>query len=229
MPVILLLLVFASCSSGESRDEKAAEGAKKAEAEEAVAGSFVGEVSGANAFVAVVAGPGTGGKDSRAVQVYVSDGRRLSEWFSGSSSDNRFVAKSGDGSREASGELSGDSATGTVELPGGKKLAYEAGAPSGAAGLYELTVSADGNLSGASAAGLGVTGEIRLRRRGTGMLRLADGERVEFDVTPGPAGGPVRLRGGQVRLIVLSGRLLGAGQGRPTAGGDAANFFIRSA
>jgi len=223
--VVLLLLPLAGCSGGDDPEDEAG---KAVEAEEAVAGSFVGEVSGTTAFVAVVAAPAAGKKDSRAVQVYVSDGRRLSEWFSGSISDNSFVAKSDDGSTEAKGTLKGNSVTGSVELPGGRTVRYEAATPSGAAGLYDLTVSSKGELSGVSAAGLGVTGEIK-QGRGTGMLNLADGERLEFDVTRNPAGGLIRLRAGQVRLIVLTGQLRGAGKGRPAAGDGTSNFFIRSA
>ena len=54
------------------------------------------------------------------MQVYVSDGKGLSEWFSGPISDGGFVAKSDDGDAETEGTLSGDSVTGTVMLPDGK-------------------------------------------------------------------------------------------------------------
>jgi hypothetical protein len=225
---VLLLLPFAGCSGDDSPDGKEVE--KSVKADNAVVGSFVGEVSGTKAFVAVVAAPAEGEKDSGAVQVYVSDGRRLSEWFSGPISNNSFVAKSDDGDAEARGKLSGDSVTGSVVLPGGKTVRYEASPPSGAAGLYELKVSSTGELTGASAAGLGVTGEITLGKRGTGMLRLVDGKRLEFGVTRKRAGELARLRAGEVRLIVLpGGELRGAGKSRPAADGGASNFFIGSA
>ena len=225
---VFLVLPFAACSGGESSDDDEAERAVKADT--AVAGSFVGKVSGTKAFVAVVAGPAEGEQDSRAVQVYVSDGRRLSEWLSGSISDNSFVAKSDDGSTQVKGKLSDESVTGTVALPSGKTVRYEASPPSGAAGLYELTVSSVGELRGASAAGLGVTGEITLGKRGTGMLRLVDGKRLRFGVIRKRAGDLARLRAGEVRLIVLpGGELRGAGKSRPAADGGASNLFIGSA
>jgi hypothetical protein len=225
--VVLLLMPFAGCTGDDGPDDEEAE--KAVTADKAVVGSFVGKVSGTKAFVAVVAAPAAGEQDSRAVQVYVSDGRRLSEWFSGSISDNSFVAKSDDGSTQVKGKLSGESVTGTVELPGGKTARYEASPPSGAAGLYDLTVSPAGELSGASAAGLGVTGEVTMRRRGTGRLNLVDGKRLKFDVTRDASGDLSRLRAGQVRLIVLaSGQLRGAGKSRPSAGGGDMDFFIRS-
>jgi hypothetical protein len=224
--VVVLLMPLAGC--GGDDDPADGKGEKAAKAEKAVDGSFVGEVSGTNALVAVVAAPAEG-KDPRDVQVYVVDGRRLSEWFTGSMLDNSFVVESDSGDGEAKGKLSIDSVTGSIELPDGKTVRYKASRPGGAAGLYELTVSPDGELSGASAAGLGVKGEIRLGKRGTGMLRLADGERLEFEVTRGPAAELVRLRAGQVRLIVLpGGQLSGAGKSRPAAGGGDRNFFIRS-
>lgn len=214
---IVLLVPLAGCSGDDNPDHEAD---KAVEVEQPVAGSFVGEVSGTKAFVAVVAAPAAGKKDSRAVHVYVADGRSLSESFTGSISGNSFVAKSDQGDAVAKGKLSGDSVTGTVELPSGKTVRYEAGPPSGAAGIYDLTVSADGDLSGTSAAGLGVTGEVTKPGRGTATLELVDGTRLELEVSRDAAGGLVRLRPGQVRLIVLaSGQLRGAGK----------NVFIRSA
>jgi hypothetical protein len=229
MAVVLLLTPLAACSGDDRSEGDDSPAGKEAEtAAEAVVGSFVGEVSGTEAFVAVVAAPAPGGEDS-AVQIYVSDGRGLSEWFSGPISDSSFVAKSDDGDAETKGELSGDSVTGTVVLPGGKTVEYEASPPSGGAGFYELTVSPAGELSGASAAGLAVTGEIPLGKRETGMLRMVDGKRLEFAVTRKRAGDLAHLRAGQVRLIVLpGGELRGAGKGRPSGGGGS-DFFIRSA
>jgi hypothetical protein len=228
--VVLLLVPLAACTGDDSPegDDPGGTGAETAEADTAVLGSFVGQVPGTEAFVAVVAAPAPGGEDS-AVQIYLSDGRGLSEWFSGPISDSTFVAESDDGDAETEGELSADSVTGTVELPDGRTVEYEATPPSGGAGLYELTVSSAGELSGASAAGLAVTGEIPPGKRGTGVLRLVDGERLEFAVTRKRAGDLAHLRAGQVRLIVLpGGELRGAGKGRP-AGGGGSDFFIRSA
>jgi hypothetical protein len=227
--VVLLLTPIAACSGDDSPGgDDRPRGTEAEEAEDTVLGSFVGQVAGTEAFVAVVAAPAPGGEDS-AVQVYLSDGRGLSEWFSGPISDSSFVAESDDGDAETKGELNGDSVTGSLELPSGETVEYEARPPSGGAGLYELTVSSTGELSGASAAGLGVTGRIALDKRGTGMLRLVDGERLEFDVTRKGAGDLAHLRAGQVRLIVLpDGELRGAGKSRPSGGGGS-GFFIRSA
>jgi transposase len=224
--VVFLLLPLAGWGGDDGPDAGKAEQAAKTG--QAFDGSFVGEVSGTEALVAVVAEPaGDNQQNRREVQIYLADGRRVSEWFVGSISGNSFTVKSDDGDAQAKGKLSSDSVTGTVELPGGKTVRYEASPPSGAAGLYDLTVSSDGDVSGASAAGLGVTGEMTLRKRGTGMLRLVDGERLEFDVTRKPAGNLLRLRAGQFRLIVLpNGQLVGAGKSRPTEDSPQKAFFI---
>lgn len=225
--VMLLLMPLAGCSGGDSDDGSAAD--KGADPETAVVGSFVGEVSGTEAFVAVVAAPAKGEKDSGTVQVYVSDGRRLSESFSGPISDGGFLAKSDDGDAEAEGRLTAGSVTGTVLLPGGKSVPFEASSPSGAAGVYELKVSSAGELSGASAAGLSLTGQMTLGRRGTGKVRLVDGKRLEFAVTRKRTGGLAHLRRGEVRLIVLSdGELRGVAKARPS-NGRRLEFFLRSA
>ena len=226
--VAILVLPVLGCSGGDEAGDGETETA--AEAEKPIDGSFVGKVSGTKAFIAVVAAPAEENEDKRGVQVFISDGRRLSEWFSGTIRANSFAAESADGDAEASGDLSEDSVTGSVELADGKKVTYEASQPGGASGLYNLTISANGKLRGASAAGLGVKGEIKLGRRGTGMLRLADGGRVKFDVTQSAAADGVPLQGGQVRLIVLAGEeVRGVGKSRPTEDRRASDFFIWSA
>jgi hypothetical protein len=129
----------------------------------------------------------------------------LSEWFSGPISGGGLVAQSDDGDAETDGKPRRDSVTGTVMLPGGKTGGYEASPPSGGAGRYEMTVSSGGELSGASAAGLAVKGEITLGKRGTGMVRLVDGKRLRLVLTRTRAGDLAPLRAGQVRLIVVPG------------------------
>ena len=229
MLLVLLLVPFAGCTGDDGPEGKKAEKAEKAAGAAEVVGSFVGEVEGTKAFVAVVAAPAQKGQDSGAVQIYVSDGKGLSEWFSGPISDGGFAAKSDDGDAEAEGTLSGESVTGTVVLPDGTTGSYAARPPSGGAGLYELTVSAGGELTGASAAGLAVKGEITLGKRGTGELRMVDGKRLEFALSQKRDDDLAHLRAGQVRLIVLSdGELRGVAKVRPSNGGPS-DFFIRSA
>jgi hypothetical protein len=217
--VVLLLAPLAACGGGDDRDDKAEE--------KAVDGTFVGKVSGTGAFVAVVASPAAKGKDTREVTMYVSDGGRLSESLKGSVKRNRFAAASKDA--EAEGRLAGNSVTGSVKLPDGETVRYRASRATAAAGLYDLTVSRNGQLRGASANGVGLTSKSVLLAPGSGRLKFADGKRRRFEVTAASADDPVRLRAGQIRLIVLpSGALSGAGEGRPAPGGDELALFIRS-
>jgi hypothetical protein len=117
---------------------------------------------------------------------------------------------------------------GTVELPDGETARYTANRPAGAAGLYDLRISAKGKLSGASAGGLGLRGTIKLSE-GTGTLRLADGRRLKLSISEAPATDLAHLGAGQVRLIVLAdGEIRGAGKSRPSAGTGALEFFITS-
>jgi hypothetical protein len=191
-------------------------------------GTFVGKLTGTDAFLAVVASPALRGQDKRAVTVYVTDGERLNEWFPGSVRSNSFTATADGGDTEAKGKLSGDSATGTIELPNGKTARYTAKRATAASGLYELTISPKGELTGASAAGVGLTSRFALQAPGTGTLKFADGKRRKVDITADADGDPVRLRGAQARLIVLpDGAMAGAGQRR--SGASEPDFFIRSA
>jgi hypothetical protein len=168
----------------------------------AIDGTFVGKLAGTDAFVAVVASPAARGKERRDVNVYVTDGERLSAWLPGSAQSNRFTASSDDRDAEVKGSISRDTARGTVKLANGKTVEYQAARATGPAGLYDLTLSATGKLTGASATGVGLTGEAPLRQRGSGTLKLADGKRRKFDVT---AEDSTPLRAGQLRLIILRG------------------------
>ena len=224
IPFALVLLLLASlpgCGGGDD-DERDDE-----QAQTPVDGTFVGKLSGTDALVAVVAAPAAKGEDKRDATIYVSDGRSVSESFRGSVADNSFTAAAQDDDAEAKGELAGDSVKGTIELPDGKSGSYEAARATGASGVYVLTVSAKGRLSGASAAGVGLTSKSRLRVPGTGTLKFADGERRRFKVTAASGGERGPVRDGQVRLIVLpDGQMSGAGAQEADA---AAEFFISPA
>lgn len=224
--IAFLLLPLAGCG-GDDDGPVAGTAEKGGQAAKPVAGSFVGEVSGTEAFVALVAEPaGADPQNRREVQIYLADGEGLNEWFVGSISNNRFTAKSDDGDAQAKGRLSEDSVAGTVELPDGETARYSANPPGGAAGLYDLSYSRKGKLTGASAGGLGLSGTIKLPE-GTGTLRLADGRRLKFTLTEDPAADLARLGAGQVLLIVLpDGQLRGAGKSRPSADNGDSSFLI---
>ena len=224
LPFIVVLLAgsVAACGDDDGGDDGRAQ--RKAKP---VAGTFVGKVPNTEAFVSVVAAPPGKGQDKREVTVLVCDAKRLCEGYSGSATGNDFVA-TGDGEGKAKGKLSEKSAAGSIELPDGKTVRYKAGPATATAGVYDLTVSAGGKLSGVSAAGVGLRGKSTLPDPGTGTLRLADGKRLKFEVTKPAAGDPLPLGRGEARLIVLPDyQLRGAGKSRRTSGGDP-DFFIRS-
>jgi hypothetical protein len=218
--VIAALLLFAvpsGCGGDDEREDN--------EAQRPVDGTFVGKLSGADALVAVVAAPPADGKDTREATIYVSDGSKVSELLPGSVERNNVTAKSEDA--EAKGALTGDAVKGTVKLPGGESADYAASRATGAAGLYVLEVSRKGTLSGASAAGVGLTSKSKLNAPGQGSLKFADGKRRRFKVTVASGGERGPVRAGEVRLIVLpDGQMSGAGARQ--AGAGEPEFFVKS-
>jgi hypothetical protein len=218
--VLLLVAPLAACGGGDDREDDATA--------KAVDGTFVGKVAGDDSFVAVVAAPVARGKETRELTMFVSDGGRLSESLKGSVRDNSFAATSA--GAKAKGKLEGNSVSGTLTLPGGKEVSYRATRATAAAGLYDLTVSAKGQLSGASANGVGLTSKSSLRAPGFGRIKFADGRQRKFEVTAEAPADPVRLGAGQLRMIVMpDGELSGAGAAKPTGGGEELDVFIKSA
>jgi hypothetical protein len=192
-----------------------------------VAGTFVGKLQGSGEFVAVVAAPPAKGQDRREVSAFICDAEKVCAWFSGTGGGSDVVAKTEDGEAETKVKLSGKAATGSVELPDGKSTRYTAREATATAGLYDLSVSRGGKVSGASAAGVGLTGTVTLPPPGDGRLKLADGTRLRFEVTEGTAGDSAQLEAGQLRLIVLpNGQVRGAGKSRGGDGGS--DFLVRS-
>ena len=219
--VVLLLTALAGCGGDSDDGERVKEITP-------IDGTFVGKVDGTGELVAVVVSPAARGEKRRETAVYLCDGKRVCEWFSGSASGRDFRADDGDG--EAKGELTRKAASGTIELSAGRTVRYEAERATAAAGLYDLAVTSSGELSGVSAAGVGLKGRSTIPKPGSGSLKLADGKRLKLEVTRSSLGGSVPLRGGQVRVIVLPDhQLSGAARSRRASGGGSVDFFIRSA
>jgi hypothetical protein len=224
--VLLASAALASCGGGDDGDDER----EQPPSAKAVDGTFVGKAAQGDAFVAIVAAPPERGKDTSAISLYVSDGGSLSASLSGTAKDNSFTAASDDDSAKATGKLEGNSSSGTLTLPDGEEVSYRATRATAAAGLYELTVSAKGELSGASGTGVGLTSKTSLRAPGIGKIKFADGKNRKFELTAAEAADPVRLGAGQLRLIVTpEGELSGAGAARPSDGGDELDVFIKSA
>lgn len=217
LPLALLLTAVAGCGGDDNEDDDERR-------PRPVAGTFVAKVQGSNAFVSVVAAPPVKGQNRRLVSVFVCDARRLCQTYSGQATGNDFTARASGGG-QAKGKLTAKAASGTIDPAEGEQLRYKAVEATATSGLYDLTVANNGRVRGASAAGVALRGRVQLPPPGSGRLRLADGNRLRFDVTRGS--GQLALRPGQLRLIVLPDRQLrGAGRSR---GGGGAIYFARSA
>jgi hypothetical protein len=222
--VVLLLGALAGCGDDDD-DGNGDDAERKAKP---VAGTFVGKAQGSDAFVAVVAAPPAKGQDKREVTVFVCDAKRLCQSFSGSASGNDFRVQAEVGDARAT--LTAKAATGRVDLPDAGTVRYKAATATATAGVYDLTVSANGRIRGASAAGVGLKGQSTLPEPGNGTIKLADGRRLKFEVTRNSSDDPISLKPGEMRLIVLQdGQLKGAAKSRPAEGGEASDFYVLSA
>ena len=220
----LLLVVGAVAGCGGDDDD----GESPQKRAKLVEGTFVGKATGSKAFVAVVASPAAKGKNRRDATVFICDAKSLCEWLTGSANGNKLTAASDDDDAKANGTLTAKAVRGQIEVPGGKTVRYVASPAAATSGLYTLTVTPKGRLTGASAAGVGLTGTSTLPAAGPGTLKLADGTRLKFDAVENSTGDTIRVPAGELRVIVLPGRQLrGAGRSR---GGDegASNVYLRS-
>jgi hypothetical protein len=116
------------------------------EAEEAPAGaapegSFVGPVSGTDAYIAVVS-------DGERVTGYLCDGKELSTWFDSEVEGTGADLLSRDGDDLGDATFSGGGVTGEVEVDG-QSQSFNATPATGDAGLYRAAnvEEADGELS----------------------------------------------------------------------------------
>jgi hypothetical protein len=220
----LMLAGLAGC--GGDDDEDGDRGGE--ETAKPVEGTFVGRARPGDAFVAVIASPAPKGKRRRDATVFICDGKALCEWLAGSANGNDFTATSDDDDAKASGRVSGKAARGSIELADGNTVTFAARAAAATAGLYTMKVTANGRLTGASAAGVGLTGSSTLPEPGPGRLRLADGTRLRFTASESSTDDAIRFPAGEARVIVLPNRrLTGAGNTRGGENGGSA-FFLRS-
>ena len=219
--LLLPLGLLAGCGGDDDGDDEAQQ-----EEAKLVDGTFVGKVRGTEAFVAVVASPAPKGERRRDAVVFVCDAEEVCEWLQGTASGNSFNVASDDDDAKGKGSVTAKSARGSVEIEGGDTLNFVASPAAATSGLYSLTVSAGGRFTGASAAGVGLTGRSSLPEPGPGSLKLADGTRLRFEASENSTGEAIRLPAGEVRLIVLPGKQLrGAGK---TRGEGATDFYMRS-
>jgi hypothetical protein len=177
VPLALWLLFFllAGCvGPGQEEEKKSAP---------PVAGSFVGEmpdVGEDGTFVAVVASGAAEEGAELEVRAYLC-GEEVNEWFWSSVAGNDLELSSDSGWR-LEGQLTSDAASGTITPPDSASVPFEASPATGIAGLYDVTLSADGQLSGSSERGGRIEGQIADRAQG-------DDYPISSTITP-PEGQP---------------------------------------
>ncbi len=169
--------ILAAC--GGSQDDARPEAAPA----DLIGGNYVGRVAEVDALVAVVA-------DGERVRAYLCDGpeRQIAEYAEGSADGARAELTS-EGGAEFAIDLSEETATGTVTLPDGRELPFDAPAADGVAGLYELTFNPDGSFGGGSATGAAVAARVtdqeelgpnRIRYTVEGTVVAPDGSTESF-------------------------------------------------
>ena len=193
--VLTLWLVLTGCAGGQQEEESGG-GQQQQEEEKGappIAGSFVGEVPDASAFLAIVADVPKGDGDERDVKAYLCDGQTVSDWFRGSVVGNDLNLSS-DGGAKLEGQLASDAATGTITDPSGNSVSFEAPLATGIAGLYNVTLLSDGTLSGTSQTGGQLEGKLAdgnaLQQYGSypvsGTITSPDGQPQDFNAFTSP-------------------------------------------
>lgn len=177
--LLALSLLIAGCAQ-----EQGEQGA-----EELVTGSFVGETSDPVTAVAVIVGEPAEGESSREVRALIygdtdnpveTDGviTPISEWFVGSAAGNDLDLSS-EGGAQFQGELTPEGATGTITLPDGTPVPFDAAPATGVAGYYDVTLTPDGQVTGTSASGARMEGQLEEER-----ARQIPGETREHGIVP---------------------------------------------
>jgi hypothetical protein len=220
MGLVLVLALWITAGCGGSGGEYGGGSPQQEEQKAAppVTGSFVGEAPDAEAFVAIVAASPEEEGNERDVRVYLCDGERVTEWFTGTAEGNELDLTSEGGAR-LEGNLSTEASTGTIILGDDTTLTYTADLARGVAGLYNVTISEEGRVRGTSETGgllEGQLGEEEERRDEevrpiSGTFTSAEGQEVGFGVL-GREADP-----GEYRWIVLEdGQATGAKKGART-------------
>ena len=154
-----------------------------------MAGTFVGEAQDEDAFVAIVAAsPEEEGEDEPEVRAYLCDGRDVTEWFTGTASGNELDLSSESGAR-LQGNLTPEASTGTITLEDGERFFdFAAELATGVAGLYNATVSDEGQVRGISETGGEIEGQVADEPQAegggypvSGTITSPDGETQDFE------------------------------------------------
>ncbi len=226
---VLAICLLAGCAGGGGGSQE--EDAQKESAEELVAGSFVGEISDVegdvpnaadvaqphDAFVSVVAAEPEQEADTQEVRAYLCSGASINEWFWGSANGNELDLTSEGGAR-LEGEITPDAATGTITLPDGNSVPFEAALASGVAGLYTVSVLPDGRVIGSSEGGDRMEGQVVEEEDNSVLTATAtapDGQTLDFQAVT------QSIEPDDYRLVVLPDGRVKGGKTKGTGAGYA--------
>ena len=217
---LLLLVVVLGCQGGGGEYGGGygggEQGGSKEEGAPPVTGSFVGVAPDAapeeEAFVALVAsGTEEEGEAQRQVRAYLCDGQSINEWFNEGSVEGNELNLRSEGGARLEGSLATEAASGTITLDDGESFTFTADLATGAAGLYDVNVSEDGDVRGTSENGGRLEGMVahQLEEDGlyplAGTISAADGQTLELVAVSDDD------EGGEYRWVVLSeGEVKGA-------------------
>lgn len=151
--LMLVLWLVAGCASPGQEKEKGSQASGGP-----VVGEFVGEIPEADTFVALVAEEPQEGGDTREVRAYLCDDESINEWFVGSASGDELQLTSESGVQLLA-RLTGESSTGTVTLTDGRSFPFEALPATGIPGLYDVSTTSGGQVSGTSWSGARLEGQ----------------------------------------------------------------------
>lgn len=223
---VLAGVMLAGCGGSQEQQGSQEQGGSREESIPPVAGNFVGTVTdfagdtNAVPFVALVAaGAPEEGGGKREVRAYLCDGRGINEWFWGSAAGNDLELSSDEGAR-LEGSLSPEAANGSITLADGESFTFEANPATGAAGLYNVTFSEDGQVRGISEGGGQLEAQVADEPNEggfypiTGAITAPDGPSFDFETLSDIS------EAGEARWIVLTDdRIKGAKNGLRTKSG----------
>lgn len=133
--------------------------------------------------------PDTQEGNEREVRAYLC-GEEVNEWFSGSVTGNDLDLASANGGW-LEGTLTSGAASGTINISDDSTVPFETSPATGLAGLYNVSRSADGQLSGSSERGGRIEGQIADRAQGdaypiSGTITPPEGQPQNFGLLASP-------------------------------------------
>ncbi len=222
--LLVVFLASAAVLGGGSASAASLPGKKStvrpaAAGEAVVSGTFAGKAEDAAVGVVVVAGKPAAEGQARTISVYVCNGTSLSVWLTGTTTGNVADLRSADARFGVHVVVDAQAASGKFGISGGSGFRFTVPRAVGIAGLFDVTVTANGLLRGTSPTGGSLTGQVgtagKLPARGTVAATVtAAGQDVKLTA-------PARhLTPGAYRWIVLPNRkVYGANKRGPILGG----------